>query len=149
MTTAVPAGDLVRQIERKRQQIDAILATMGPRKRRLLNLSIIGGALAAALTTGPAVGGQAFAAWLRGAFDLTAPAWQLLCGGAAVSSVVATVATQLLKSQNLEERVFRAQSARAKLETLEVGLTTGQIDLARATDDYLKCVEEVAFLERS
>ncbi len=40
----------------------------------------------------------------------------------------------------------RAQGCRAKLEVLEVGLATGQLDLPRATAEYLKCVEEVAFL---
>jgi MFS family permease len=145
---ATKAGaELLEQVRDKRRQVEALVAAAVPRKRRLLNLSIIGGALAAILTTGPALGGQSFASWLRGVFDLTTPAWQLLCAGAAVSSLVATVATQLLKSHRLEERVFRGYSARAKLEALEVGLTTGRLDPSRATEDYLKCVEEVAYLE--
>jgi hypothetical protein len=142
-------ADLLGQVRAKRAQVDALVAAAGPRKRRLLNISIVGGALAAVLTSGPALGGQSFATWLRGIFDLAAPAWQLLCGGAAASSLAATVATQLLKSQNLEERLFRAYGVRAKLEALEVGLTTGHLEPAKATEDYLKCVEEVAFLEGS
>jgi MFS family permease len=148
MTTDDATGtDLLAQIRRKRAQVEASMATTLPRKRRLLNVSIVGGALAAVLTTGPAVGGQAFATWMKAAFALTSPAWQVLCAAAAVCSVAATLATQLLKSNNLEERVYRGQSCRAKLEALEVGLSTGQIDLARATGEYMKCLEEAAFLE--
>ena len=139
--------DLLVQVRRKRAQVDAVVAMALPRKRRLLNVSIIGGALAAVLTTGPAVGGQGFVVWIRTTLNLTAPGWQILCGAAALCSLAATVATQLLKSNNLEERVFRGLSCRAKLEALEVGLSTGQIDVPRATTEYLKCLEEAAFLE--
>jgi hypothetical protein len=139
--------DLLTQIRKKRAQVEAVISAALPRKRRLLNLSIIGGALAAVLTTGPAVGGQPFAGWLKATFSLTTPSWQILCGAAALCSLAATVSTQLLKSNNLEERVFRGQSCRAKLEALEVGLSTGQIDLPRATTEYMKCLEEAAFLE--
>ena len=83
-----------------------------PRKRRLLNITIFGGTLAAA-----------------------------------ACSVAATVSTQLLKSQNIEENVARAQSCRAKLEVLEVGLTTGHIDTSQATSEFIRCVEEVSFLD--
>ena len=40
----------------------------------------------------------------------------------------------------------RAAGCRAKLEVLEVGLTVGQLDVQQATAEYLKCVEEAAFL---
>jgi len=53
-------------------------------------------------------------------------------------------ATQLLKSQNVEEQVSRAQSCRAKLDVLEIGIKTGQIDAPRATSEYMRCVEESA-----
>src|SRR5436190_8161701 len=96
---------------------------------------------------GPAVGGQSFVAWVKSAFGLTAPGWQVLCGAAALCSLVATVATQLLKSNNLEERVFRGQSCRAKLEALDIGLSTGQIDVPHATTAYMQCLEEAAYLE--
>jgi hypothetical protein len=62
---------------------------------------------------------------------------------------MATVATQLLKSQNIEENVTRAQGCRAKLEVLEVGLSLSQLDVKQATTEYLKCVEDAAFLEAS
>ena len=139
--------DLLARIREKRQQVEIFVGGALPRKRRLLNITIFGGALAAAFTAGPAAGGASFTAWLTSTFGLTSPSWQLLCGAAAVCSVAATVSTQLLKSQNIEEHVTRAQSCRAKLEVLEVGLTTGHIDATQATSEFIRCVEEVSFLD--
>jgi hypothetical protein len=142
----VTAGELQTRIVQKRAQLDGFLLSAVPRRRRLLNTTIIGGSLAAALTAGPAVGGQPFATWLTGTLGLTSPSWRLLCAAASVCSVCATVATQLLKSHNIEEQVTRAQGARAKLEVIDAGLATGQIDVRQATTEYLKAVEETAFL---
>jgi MFS family permease len=149
MTNAASNDDLVNRIRQKRTQLEAFLGVARPRKRRLLNTTIVGGTLAAALTAGPAVGGPSFTAWLTAALGLTSPSWRVLCGAASVCSVLATVATQLLKSNNIEEHVTRAQGCRAKLEVLEAGLTLGQIDARQATTEYLKCVEDAAFLEGS
>ena len=140
--------DLIPRIQEKRRLVEAFVKATVPRKRRLLNVTIIGGTLAAAFTAGPAAGGPTFTGWLTSTFGLTAPAWQLLCGAAAMCSVAATVSTQLLKSQNVEEHVARAQSCRAKLEVLEIGLSTGHIEAAQATTEFIRCVEEVSFLEK-
>jgi MFS family permease len=144
--STVSNAELLGRITQQRANVDAFLAAAVPRKRRLLNTTIIGGSLAAALTAGPAVGGPSFTAWLTAALGLTSPSWRLLCGGAAVCSIMATVATQLLKSDNVEQNVTRAQGARAKLEVLELGLKIGQLDERQALTEYLKCVEETAFL---
>jgi len=138
--------ELLSRIRQKRGQLDAFLAAAQPRKRRLLNTTIIGGSLAAALTAGPAVGGPSFTAFLTGALGLTSPSWRLLCAAASVSSIAATIATQLLKSNHVEENVARAQGCRAKLEVLDLGLTMGQIEGKQAAAEYLKCVEDSAFL---
>jgi MFS family permease len=138
------ADYLLSQMAAKRAQVDRFIEVAGPRKRRLVNTAIVAGTAAAALTTGPALGGATFTAWLTKSLGLTSPAWQLLCGAAALCSVSATVATQLLKSQNVEEHVARAQSCRAKLDVLEIGLRTGQLDGPRATSEYMRCIEEAA-----
>lgn len=143
------ANDLIDAIRRKQVRVETFLSAALPRKRRLLNITIVGGALAAALTAAPAVGGQSFTAWLTKTFGLASPSWQLLCLAASVSSILATVSTQLLKSNNLEENVGRAQRCRAKLEVLEVGLASGQLNMAQATTEYMRCVEESAFLDGS
>ncbi len=138
--------ELLSRIRDKRTVVDAFLSRTQPRKRRLLNTTIVGGTLAAALTAGPAAGGQPFTAWLTATLGLQSPSWRLLCAAASVSSVLATVATQLLKSNNIEERVARAQACRAKLEVLDTAVTLGQLDGEQATSEYLKCVEDAAFL---
>ena len=140
--------DLLARIQDKRRHVDAFVRGAQPRKRRLLNVSIVGGTLAAALTAAPAAGGAPLTSWLTMTLGLASPAWQLLCGAAAACSVAATVSTQLLKSQHIEEHVTRAQSCRAKLEVLEVGLSTGQLEPAQATMEFIRCVEEVSFLDR-
>jgi MFS family permease len=147
MTNGVSNEELAGRIRQKRAELDAFLSAARPRKRRLLNTTIVGGTLAAALTAGPAVGGASFTAWLTMALGLTSPSWRLLCAAASVSSIMATVATQLLKSNNIEEHVTRALGCRAKLEALDLGLTLGQLDVRQATAEYLKCVEDAAFLE--
>jgi MFS family permease len=139
--------DLLARIREKRRQVDTFVTGALPRKRRLLNITIFGGTLAAALTAGPAAGGASFTAWLTSTFGLTSPSWQILCGAAAVCSVAATLSTQLLKSQHVEEHVARAQSCRAKLEVLELGLTLGHIETTQATSEFIRCVEEVSFLD--
>jgi MFS family permease len=146
-TSAAP--ELGDRIRRSRAELDAFLAAAVPRKRRLLNTTILGGSLAAALTAGPAVGGQSFTAWLTATLALESPSWRLLCGVAAACSIAATVATQLLKSHNIEDHVSRAQSCRAKLEVLELSLSLGEIDPRQASAEYLRCVEQTAFLERA
>ena len=147
MTEVLINDDMVSRIRQKRTQLETFLSAARPRKRRLLNTTIVGGSLAAALTAAPALGGQSFTAWLTGALGLASPSWRLLCAAASVCSLTATIATQLLKSNNIEEYVTRAQGCRAKLEVLEVGLTMGQIDTRQATSEYLKCVEDAAFLD--
>jgi MFS family permease len=147
MNSAGPTGELVNRIREKRLELERFLAAARPRRRRLINTTIIGGSIAAALTAAPALGGQTFTAWLTSVLGLTSPSWRILCAAASVCSVMATVATQLLKSHNIEEHVTRGQGCRAKLEVLEVGLTTGQLDVRQATSEFLKCLEDVAFLE--
>jgi hypothetical protein len=140
---------LRERIISRRDEVHAFIVAEAPRKQRLLNTTIVGGSLSAALNAGPAIGGQPFTAWLTSSFSLTSPAWQLLCGAAAVCAISATVATQLLKSRNVEERLAKAESSRAKLDVLDVGLTTGHIDVAQATEEFLRCLEDTAFLPGS
>ncbi len=149
MPNPVSTEELLSRIRQKRTRVEAFLAAARPRKPRLLNTTIVGGILAAALTAAPAVAGESFRAWLTGALGLGSPSWRVLCAAASVCSVMATVATQLLKSHNVEENVTRAQSCCAKLEVPEVGLTMGQLDVRQATNEYLKWVEDAALLEAS
>jgi hypothetical protein len=99
------------------------------------------------LTAAPAVGGQRIIDLLKSLVGLPLPAWQLLCAGAALSSALATIANQVLKSNNLEEHLVRAKACRARLEAIELSLTAGLLDVERATPEYLRCIEEAAQLD--
>jgi hypothetical protein len=138
---------LVPRIRAKRAEVDAWLSRMRPRKRRLLNVTLIGGGVSALLTAGPALGGKPFADWLTSALGLESPAWRLLCGAAAASSCAAAIATQILKANGLEENVSKAQACGARLEVLELALEAGQIDAKTGLEEYARCAESVAFLQ--
>jgi hypothetical protein len=92
--TAEPVEALLTRVRDTRAQVDRFIAGAVPRKRRLLNTTIIGGTFAAALTAAPAVGGAPFTAWLTASLGLESPVWRLLCGAASLSSIAATTATQ-------------------------------------------------------
>lgn len=144
-----PVDTLLGRIRVTRAQIDAFVASATPRKRRLLNTTIVGGAMAAALTAVPAVGGAPVTSWLTAALGLESPVWRLLCGAASLSSVAATIATTTLKTTHLEEHLARGLACRARLEAIETGLALGHLDVRQATTDYLKCVEDAAAIGAS
>ena len=131
----------------KAPEIETYLRLAASRRRLLMNTTILAGTLAAALTAAPALGGKSFADWLTSVFSLSSPAWQLLCGVASLCSVAAAVATQLLKSHNIEERITCAQGARVKIEMLELGIKSGLITPADAAGDYIKCIGDIAFIQ--
>jgi hypothetical protein len=140
-------ADLLRRIKQKRPEIENYLRLAASRRRLLMNTTIIAGTLAAALTAAPALGGKSFADWLTSILSLSSPAWQLLCGVASLCSVAAAVATQLIRSYNVEERITRAQEARVKIEMLEVGVENRLLTPGKAVIDYMKCIGDIAFIQ--
>src|SRR5262245_65067606 len=82
--------DIVSRIRLKRQQLERFLSAARPRKRRLINTTILGGSFAPALPAAPAIGGQPLATWLTATLGLTSPSWRLLCAAASVCSITAT-----------------------------------------------------------
>jgi hypothetical protein len=144
---AASSDALRKEIATRRDSIRSILERTVRARHRLGLVSTVGSAVAAAATAGPALGGKTFTAWLVETLSLQAPAWQLLCGLAAVCSISAAIANQLSKSQKLDERAIAAQAVYAKLERLHVGLTLGEAAHARTSQEFLACLEEVAALE--
>jgi hypothetical protein len=142
-----PTDDLSVWVDRRRTEIGEYLDRMQARQRRALNLAIVAGACASVLTASAAIGGQRLAKWLAVSFDLSSPPpWQILCVVATLCSLAAAIATQLLKSHNVDERVARAQTARAKLDIIRFGLATGQTTEAHAADEYNASVELSSFI---
>jgi len=112
----------------------------------LLTLAVVAGALATLCAGVPAVGGKPMSDSLDATFGLSFPVWQVLCTVAALCSLAAAVSTQLLKSQNLEERVSKAESVRARLEILDIGRITGTLTREQIAAEYTACVALVSFI---
>jgi hypothetical protein len=145
-STEGPTQDLRARIRARRREIHAYLIRARRRTTLLIRTAIIAGALATALTAAPALGGESLANWLDETFGLGAPSWQILCGIAAACSLASTIATQLRKSDDDGERIVRAQGAAAVLEELDIGLEAGGLDPDAATERYIECVRNTAFI---
>ena len=130
-----PGGDLSSLIQRTRDQVATYLGNARTRQRRLLNVAIVAGALATALAGAPAV--------IPG---VPTPVWRTLCILAAVCSLVAAVVTQLQKSNSVGENVSRAETIRARLEVLNIGLISGSLSQEQAATEYAACVEQSSFI---
>ena len=141
-----PVADWSALIKSTQDKVATYLVHARARQRRLLNLAILAGALATALTASPALGGAAFSDWLDDTFGLSSPAWQILCAAAAISALAAAVSTQILKSNNVDERVTRAENVKARLEILNVGRMTGQLTPQQVATEYAACVKESSFI---
>ena len=144
--TGPPVGDLSVLIQGTRGEVTGYLIKARARARRLLTLAVVAGALATLFAGVPAVGGKAMSDSLDATFGLSFPVWQVLCTVAALCSLGAAVSTQLLKSQNLEERVSKAESVRARLEILDIGRITGTLTREQIAAEYTACVALVSFI---
>jgi len=107
---------------------------------------VVAGALATLFAGAAAVGGKAMPGAPDAMFGLSSPVWQVLCTFAAICSLSAVISTQLLKSQNLEERVSKAESVRARLEILDIGRITGTLTPEQIAAEYTACVALVSFI---
>ena len=130
-----PGGDLSSLIQRTRDQVATYLGNARTRQRRLLNVAIVAGALATALAGAPAI--------IPG---VPTPVWRTLCILAAACSLVAAVVTQLQKSNSVGENISRAETIRARLEVLNIGLISGSLSQEQAATEYAACVEQSSFI---
>jgi hypothetical protein len=129
-----PGSDLSSLIQRTRDQVAKYLGQARTRQRRLLNVAIVAGALATALAGAPAVVG------------VQPPVWRALCILAAACSLVAAVVTQMQKSNSVGENVSRAETVRARLDVLNIGLISGSLSQEQAATEYAACVEQSSFI---
>jgi hypothetical protein len=142
---------LSERIDQKQQAIRSYLGRERPRRNRLSNISIVGSALAAVLTAGPAVGGTGFTEAVRGIFSLDDDSivWRFLCLAAVIFSVSAALATNFANSRALGEKVSAAESANAQLEGLQLSLNFGNLAVPDALKLYQQAVAPVAFVEEA
>lgn len=137
------------RIDQKQQAIRTYIGRERPRRNRLSNISIVGSALAAMLTAGPAVGGTGFTEAIQGIFNLQEDSvvWRFLCLAAVILSVAAALATNFANSRALGEKVSAAESANAQLEGLQLSLNFGNLAVPDALKLYQQAVAPVAFVD--
>lgn len=140
---------LSSRIDEKQQAIRSYLSKERPRRTRLANISIVGSALAAALTAGPALGGTGFTESVAAIFNLSddSVVWRVLCLLAVIFSVAAALATNFATSRSLADRVSAAETASAQLEGLQVALNFGRIEIDEAVKLYQQYATQVPFIE--
>jgi hypothetical protein len=134
---------LLMKIRIKRQELADYLGKSEPRHLRLINSSIISGALAAALTAGPGIGGGGFINSVKDIVSFGIPIWQALCLAATILSITAVIINGMLKSNDLTSKIASARSCDAKLEGLETMLELTQINVEQATPLYTQYLTEI------
>lgn len=141
--------DLTARIHQRRASVMAFLRTARPRRNRFTNISIVGSALAAAFTVGPAVGGSKFTGAVQDVFSLgdDAIVWRVLCLAAVLLSLAAALATNLANSNALSAQVSAAEAASAELDGLESALKFGTLPTDNAVELYRQYVAKVAFID--
>ncbi|MHA7224206.1 hypothetical protein ACX80S_18140 [Arthrobacter sp. RHLT1-20] len=140
---------LSTRIEQKQQAVRSYLGRERPRRNKLSNISVLGSALAAMLTAGPAFGGTGFTNAIQGVFLLEddSVVWRVLCLGAVLLSVSAALATNFANSHSLADRVSAAETCKAQLEGLQDTLSFGQIAIDDALKLYQQYTAQVAFVD--
>jgi len=134
---------LLEKIKAKRGEVSEYLEKNEPKHSRYITISIIAGALAAALTAGPGMGGTGFIDSAKGVVSFGIPVWQALCLMATLFSVSAVIANGLLKARDLTSQIARVRGCDAKLEGLELMLDLEQIDMKQATSLYTQYLTEI------
>jgi hypothetical protein len=137
---------LLTHIQDKRVEVSKFIKGADGRNRRLTNIAIVCGAISAALTAGPALGGKSVNTWLTEAFQIELPIWQLLCFGAMVCSVAATITTNMSKSHEVSAKLMLAQACNAKLEGQHSQAALKSLDVKQATKQYAKLLTEISFV---
>ncbi|QCB98543.1 hypothetical protein E5206_17875 [Arthrobacter sp. PAMC25564] len=140
---------LAARIEQKQKVVRSYLGRERPRRNKLANISIVGSALAAMLTAGPAAGGTGFTQAVQGIFSLadSSVVWRVLCLGAVLLSVAAALATNFANSHSLADRVSAAETCKAQLEGLQDTLSFGHIAIDDALKLYHQYTAQVAFMD--
>jgi hypothetical protein len=138
--------EIIDKISAKRNQVLAFISKQGPKNKWLMNIAIIGGIVGTTLAGIPAIGGTAAIDGIKSVTQPQLPIWQLLCIGAAVSTMAATIATSLRNNFDTANKLSKAQICAAKLEMLDLLVQTKQIELKQAIEKYGEYAAEVAFL---
>ncbi|WP_246018498.1 hypothetical protein [Arthrobacter crusticola] len=140
---------LIANIEQRQSAVRLFLRHERPRRNRLVMTSVLGSALAAGLTAGPALGGTKFAAGVQEALTLeqSSIVWQVLCLAAMLMSVAAAISTSLSNSHAVSTKVTAAEVCNAQLDGLKTALDLGRMSLEDAIELYQQYTIQVAFVD--
>src|SRR3712207_2633743 len=141
-------AELLLTIEHRRDAIEAYVREKPPASGRLSTISIVSSAIAAALTAGPALGGERFTASVQDGLDLDrAPTvWRVLCFAALAVSVTAAIAANLARANDLTSRIAAAEAAGAMLHGLHTRLRFAGLSLEDAVQEYRDIVAGIPFV---
>lgn len=134
---------LLAKIRAKRKVLADYLVKNEPRQSRLINFSIVAGALAAALTAGPGIGGNEFVDSFKSVVSFGVPIWQVICLIATTLSIAAVVINGMLKSNDIGAKINATRSCDAKLEGLETMLELAQVSVEQAAPVYTQYLNEI------
>jgi len=138
--------ELLEKIIAKRNSIHSFIVKNEPRNKVLINVAIIFGVVGTGLAGIPAIGGQGAIDSIKAATQPALPVWQLICIGASLSTMVATIATTLRSNHDVSNRLAKAQACEAKLEMLELLVTSKQIETRQAIEKYGEYCADVGFV---
>ena len=138
--------ELLEKIISKRNSVHAFIVKNEPRNKVLINVAIICGVVGTGLARIPAIGGQGAIDSIKAATQPVLPVWQLICIGASLSTMVATIATTLRSNHDVSNRLAKAQACESKLEMLELLVTSKQIETKQAIEKYGEYCADVGFV---
>ena len=138
--------ELLEKINAKRNLVRAFVEKQEPRNKLMVNVAIICGIAGTALAGIPAIGGTAAIDGIKAVTQPQLPVWQILCIGAALATMAATIATSLRSNHDTANKLSKAQACEAKLEMLELLISNNQIDAKHAIEKYGEYASEIAFI---
>src|SRR5688500_11063884 len=138
--------ELLEKIISKRNIVHAFIVKHERRNKVLINVAIICGVVGTALAGIPAIGGQGALDSIKAAAHPPLQFCQILRIGASVATMVATRATTLRSNHDVSSRLAKAQACEAKLEMLELLVTSKQIDTKQAMEKYGEYCADIGFI---
>jgi len=140
---------LLATIDDRRSSIERYLQEARPRGRRLVTVAAVSSAIAAALTAGPAFGGQTFTSTVADGLALPSQAlvWRALCFFALAASLIAAIATNLARTQDPERRIAGAEAANVELEGLRTRVEFGKVTVDDAAEQYEESIKRIPWVD--
>jgi hypothetical protein len=144
----IQRNELAVTVSARRADVQKYLTQTRSSISRWATISLICSAIAAALTGGPALGGQQFTTAIQAGLSLpdAAQVWQPLCLGAIIATVLAAIATQLCRSRKTGGRITVAEEANGALEGILVDLKCTEITTAETLNRYRKVADKIGFV---